>query len=125
MGAHVYPGVEGFDPSTSYRQRNLLFENHGGRYREVGGAAGPGFAEVKSSRGIALGDYYDDGDLDLLVVNDDEAPSLLRNDGAGSGHWLKVRLVGRRSNRDGIGAPRPLPDRDPRAARAADPVAGA
>ncbi len=103
-GGHVYPRVEEFDPGTSYRQRNLLFENDGGRYREVGATAGPGMVQVKGSRGIAVGDYDDDGDLDLLVVNDDEVPSLLRNDGGNSGHWLKVRLVGRRSNRDGIGA---------------------
>ena len=104
-GGHVYPGVEEFDPATGYRQRNLLFENDGrGRFTEVTARAGSGFAVARNGRGAAFGDYDDDGDLDVVVVNDGEPPSLLRNDGGNGGHWLKLRLVGRRSNRDGVGA---------------------
>jgi tetratricopeptide (TPR) repeat protein len=101
---HVYPQVDQHDPLTSYRQRNLLLANENGRFEEVGARAGPGFSLLRSGRGAAVGDYDDDGDLDLLVVNADDVPSLLRNDGGNAAHWLKVRLVGRRSNRDGIGA---------------------
>jgi Flp pilus assembly protein TadD len=101
---HVYPEVDQHDPATSYRQRNLLFANEGGRFVDVTARSGPGLALVRSGRGAAVGDYDDDGDLDLLVVNENDAPSLLRNDGGNRRHWLKVRLVGRRSNRDGIGA---------------------
>ena len=102
-GGHVFPGVETFDPATSYRQRNLLFENDGrGHFSAVppaGALAVPG-----TGRGAAFGDWDDDGDLDVLVVPLDAPPVLLRNDGGNDRAWLKVRLVGRRSNRDGIGA---------------------
>jgi tetratricopeptide (TPR) repeat protein len=100
---HVFPGVERFDPATSYSQRNLLFENDGrGRFAAVapaGALAVPG-----TGRGAAFGDWDDDGDLDVLVVQLDAPPALLRNDGGNDRAWLKLRLVGRRSNRDGIGA---------------------
>jgi tetratricopeptide (TPR) repeat protein len=103
-GGHVYPDVERFDPVTSYRQLNRLFENDGtGRYTEVADG-GPGLAVPGTGRGAAFGDWDDDGDLDVVVVNIDAPPTLLRNDSHDRGTWLKLRLVGRRSNRDGIGA---------------------
>jgi tetratricopeptide (TPR) repeat protein len=101
---HVYPQVDGRDPSTSYRQQNLLFRNEGdGRFIDVSNRSGPGLRKVRSSRGAAFGDYDDDGDLDVFVVNENDVPSLLRNDGGNARHWLKVRVIGSRSNRDGIG----------------------
>ena len=61
-------------------------------------------AELHSSRGVAFGDFDNDGDVDILVVNMNEPPSLLRNDSGGSNHWLKVLLIGTVSNRSAIGA---------------------
>jgi tetratricopeptide (TPR) repeat protein len=102
-GGHVFPDVERFDPATSYRQRNLLFENDGrGHFAEV--AAAGALAVPGTGRGAAFGDWDDDGDLDVLVVQLDAPPALLRNDGGNDRAWLKLRLLGRRSNRDGIGA---------------------
>ena len=100
---HVYPDVIKTGTST-YAQKSDLFMNTGqGRLRLVTGAAGGGLAIEKSSRGAAFGDYDNDGDVDVLVVNMDDRPTLLRNDSDG-GHWITLRLVGVRSNRDGIGA---------------------
>ncbi len=101
---HVYPVVDDYDLGTSYAQPNLVFANQGhGVFEDASPQAGPGLRVRKVSRGTAFGDYDDDGDVDILVLNADDTPTLLRNDGAG-GHWLGVRLRGRRSNRDGIGA---------------------
>jgi len=102
---HVYPNVDAHDIGTRFRQRNHLFLNvGGGRLREVGRAAGAGLAVERSFRGAAFADYDDDGDVDVLVTALDEAPLLLRNDGPFAGHALRLRLVGKRSNRDGVGA---------------------
>jgi hypothetical protein len=105
---HVYPLVDRFDWNTSYRQRPLLFRNVKGRLVEVGGSAGPAMAVAWPSRGLAVGDVDNDGDVDLLINNIDEAPALLRNDGGHrAGHWLNVRLVGdpaRKCSRDAIGS---------------------
>ncbi|MGH9200298.1 MAG: FG-GAP-like repeat-containing protein, partial [Vicinamibacterales bacterium] len=102
---HVYPQVDGNDPATSYRQQNLLFRNEGsGRFVNVSDQSGPALLQRRSSRGVAFGDYDDDGDLDIAVINENDVPALLRNDGGNNRRWLKVRLVGRQSNRDGIGA---------------------
>jgi hypothetical protein len=83
----------------------VLFRNLGdGRFEELLDAAGPGIAEAHASRGVAFGDFDNDGDLDILIMNINEPPSLLRNDVSGAGHWLKVKLVGTRSNTSAIGA---------------------
>jgi len=75
-----------------------------GRFEELIGEAGPGILAAHSSRGCAFGDFDNDGDLDILVMNMNEPPSLLRNDLSGGNHWLKVRLIGTASNRSAIGS---------------------
>ena len=107
---HVLDNVKLFDTSTSYPQRNFLFRNSGpgkmGTYTftDVSAVAGGGLAVAKSSRGTAFGDYDNDGDVDILVVNCNDSATLLRNDGGNRGHWLRIKTEGVRSNRDGIGA---------------------
>ncbi len=90
---HLYTQVDDHPQfGMSYRQTNQLLENDGhGRFRDVSAAAGPGFQEALSSRGLAAGDYDNDGDLDLLISHLDAPPSLLRNDGP-VGRWLQVAL---------------------------------
>jgi hypothetical protein len=88
---HLYPQVDGHpDHGMTYTQANLLLENTGeGWFVDATADAGPGFAIVQGSHGLAAGDYDNDGDLDLLITNLDEPPVLLRNDSA-SGAWLTV-----------------------------------
>ena len=103
----VYPEVEAKLPHYPYKTSNVVFRNLGsGRFEELIEEAGPGMAAAHSSRGAAFGDYDNDGDIDILVVNMNEPPSLLRNDYTGSGGWLQIALRGApgRSNRAAIGA---------------------
>ena len=82
----------------------MLFRNLGkGRFEELT-EAGSAIQEPHNSRGCAFGDFDNDGDLDVLVINLNEPPSLLRNDVTGSNAWLKVKLIGTKSNRSAIGA---------------------
>jgi hypothetical protein len=82
-----------------------VFRNLGnGTFEELGIEAGPGISEAHSSRGCAFGDFDNDGDLDILIVNLNEPPSLLRNDTSGKQNWIKVKLEGVKSNRSAIGA---------------------
>ena len=82
-----------------------MFRNLGdGRFEELIEEAGRGVAAAHTSRGCAFGDFDNDGDIDILVMNMNEPPSLLRNDVSGGGHWLKVLLVGVKTNRSAIGA---------------------
>ncbi|MEE3258207.1 MAG: CRTAC1 family protein [Candidatus Latescibacterota bacterium] len=99
---HVYPQVDEAAAGGRYDQRNQLFANAGdGTYGAVVG--GSGLAVEKSSRGAISGDYDNDGDVDLLITNIDDHPTLLRNDYA-SGYWLAVRLEGQGANRAALGA---------------------
>ena len=100
---HVYPDIE-LTGTGTYHQRSLLFRNRGkGRFSKVTANVGGGLALARSSRGAAFGDYDNDGDIDVLISNIDDRPTLLRNDTSG-GRWITMRLVGVKSNRDAIGA---------------------
>jgi hypothetical protein len=102
---HVYPEVEMTRSGERYLQPNQLFHNlRNGTFAEVSLQAGPAFLEKRAARGAAFGDYDNDGDLDILVNNNDGRPSLLRNDSRSEGHFLNVRLAGSGSNRDAVGA---------------------
>ena len=102
---HLDDNVELFDTSVTYAQRNQLFRNDGnGRFADVTDSAGPGLALVQVSRGVAVGDYDEDGDLDLVVTNNNQPATLLRNDGGNRHRWLSVKLIGSSGNRDAIGA---------------------
>ncbi len=105
MTGSVYPEVEKKLPQYPYRTPPILFRNLGnGRFEELFDEAGPALAARHSSRGCAFGDFDNDGDLDILIVNLNEPPSLLRNDIKGNAHWIKVKLVGAKSNRSAIGS---------------------
>jgi hypothetical protein len=101
---HVLDTIELTSPHLRYRQPPLLARNEGGRFRDVSADAGDVFRTEWAARGLAIGDIDDDGDLDLVVSTLDDRGRVLRNEGGNAGHWIELRLVGRRSNRDGIGA---------------------
>lgn len=99
---HLYPQLKDHPSGLRYAQPNLFYWNEGGRFRRA--SPGPGLEVAKVSRATAFGDYDNDGDVDLLVVNLNDAPNLLRNEGGNRNNWLGLELRGRASNRDGIGA---------------------
>jgi len=100
----VYPEVGKKVPAYPFSTPRLVFRNLGdGRFEELIEEAGPGVSDPHASRGCAFGDFDNDGDIDVLVMNMNEPPSLLRNDVTGAGHWLKVRVIGVHSNRSAIG----------------------
>ncbi|HCC58415.1 MAG TPA: RNA-binding protein [Solibacterales bacterium] len=102
---NVYPEVEAKLPSYPFKTPRLIFRNlGGGKLEELIDEAGPAITSRHASRGCAFGDFDNDGDIDVLIVNLNEPPSLLRNDLKGTHHWLKVKLIGTVSNRGAIGA---------------------
>ena len=102
---NVFPEVEKTLPAYPYKTPRIVYRNLGnGKFEELIAEAGPGISAAHSSRGCAFGDFDNDGDIDILVMNMNEPPSLLRNDVSGGGHWLKVKLIGTKSNRSAIGA---------------------
>lgn len=101
----VYPEVEKTLPSYPYKGPRIVFRNlRNGKFEELLDQAGPGISDPHASRGCAFGDFDNDGDIDVLIVNLNEPPSLLRNDVSGNNRWLKVKLVGTKSNRSAIGS---------------------
>lgn len=102
---HVYPEIAGRGLMLSYASPKLVYRNRGkGKFEDVGAMAGPGATQPHTSRGCAFGDFDNDGDIDVVVINMNEPPSLLRNDCSSGNNWLKVKCVGTKSNRSAIGA---------------------
>lgn len=88
----------------AYTEPPFLFENTGKGFRDVASEHGAPLKKFYAGRGLAVGDFDNDGDSDLLLINVGEPPALLRNDGGNRNHWLGIGLIGTTSNRDGIGA---------------------
>ena len=101
---HVYPEADQRGPELSYKQLNRVYVNEAGRVRDVTAQAGPGLTRRASSRGMAVGDVDNDGDLDALIVDLNERPTLLIQEHRGAGHWLQVSLEGVADSRDAVGA---------------------
>jgi hypothetical protein len=102
---HVLDNIEKYGGQTKYLEPKLMFRNTGGGiFENVSDRLGTDFAVPRASRGAAIGDFDNDGDLDILVNNNGEAPQLLRNDGGNANHWVEILLIGTKSNRDGVGA---------------------
>jgi hypothetical protein len=102
---HVYPEIEARFPQSPLCTPRLLFHNIGkGHFEQIlGSSAGEAIDDRHCSRGCAFGDFDNDGDLDILIINLNEPPTLLRNDIAAGRHWLKIQLIGVKTNRSAIG----------------------
>jgi hypothetical protein len=102
---HVYPEIENYHLDATFKTPRLVYRNLGnGKFKDVSAQMGPGVAERFSSRGCAFGDYDNDGDLDVLVLNMNDRFSLLRNDGGNKNNWIKLKLIGTHCNRTAVGA---------------------
>jgi hypothetical protein len=105
VNGHVRDDIADLTEGQTYAQPALLFHNEGGaRLQNVSAAAGVPITTPRVGRGLAAGDYDNDGRMDLLVSENHGPVSLWHNETTASGHWLLVRLEGKRSNRDGLGA---------------------
>jgi len=101
----VYPELERVYAKYPAHSPRIVFRNQGnGRFVELGDEAGPGISAKHQSRGAAFGDFDNDGDIDVVIMNRNEPPSLLRNDVPPGNHWIKVRLEGTKSNRSALGS---------------------
>ena len=105
INGHVYPEIAGHDVGQTYKNPRIVYRNMGnGQFKDVSAVMGPGISEHFSSRGAAFGDYDNDGDVDVLVLNMNDLPSLLCNDGGNKQNWIKIKLIGTKCNRTAIGA---------------------
>jgi hypothetical protein len=101
----VYPELEKVYAKYPAHSPRILFRNQGnGKFVELREEAGPGISAKHQSRGAAFGDFDNDGDIDVVIMNRNQPPSLLRNDAPPGNHWIKVRLEGTKSNRSALGS---------------------
>jgi hypothetical protein len=105
---HLQDVVDYYDDTTSYRARNVLLRNTGdGKFVDVSSQCGVALTAVHSARGAAFDDLDNDGDIDVVILNSRESPTVLRNmlnESGSPNHWLQIRLRGAKTNGDGVGA---------------------
>ena len=105
VNGHVYPEIDHYNFGETFKNQRLVYKNLGnGKFKDVSADMGPGITERFSSRGAAFGDYDNDGGMDALILNMNDLPSLLHNEGGNRQNWIKLKLVGTRCNRSAIGA---------------------
>jgi hypothetical protein len=105
VNGHVFPEVEKLHIDIHYKDRAILYRNlANGKFEDISRHAGPAFEEQHSARGAAFGDLDNDGSVEVVVNNQNEAPSLWKQAGKPPGHWLILKLTGTHSNRSAIGA---------------------
>jgi hypothetical protein len=105
VNGHVYPEIDTYNFGQKFKNPRLVYRNLGnGSFQDVSSQMGPGISEQFSSRGAAFGDYNNDGGVDVLILNMNEPPSLLRNNRGNKQNWIKIKLLGSQCNRTAIGA---------------------
>jgi hypothetical protein len=105
VNGHVYPEVDRNNLGSNYEEPRILYHNLGnGTFADISAGAGPGISNRASSRGLAIGDFWNDGRISAVITNLNALPSLLVNQVRSANHWIAIRTVGTKSNRDGIGA---------------------
>src|SRR5712672_2177964 len=105
VNGHVYPEVDKNNLGSNYQEPRILYHNLGkGTFADISSSAGPGITMTTSSRGLAVGDLWNDGRISAVITNLNALPSLLVNQVRSPNHWIAIRTVGTKSNRDGIGA---------------------
>jgi hypothetical protein len=96
--------IESYSPAVKHQEPLLLFHQEGGKLRNVSSQGGPAFQRRYSARGLAIGDFNNDGRLDVLIAINGGIPLLLENHSGGGNHWLGLKLEGVTCNRDAVGA---------------------
>ena len=105
VNGHVYPEVDKYKLGSDYQEPRILYRNTGkGTFEDVSAIAGPAITHKASGRGLAVGDLWNNGKLSAVITNMGEAPSLLLNEMSYPNHWIAMRTIGTKSNRDGVGA---------------------
>jgi hypothetical protein len=104
VNGHAFPEVDRLNIDIHYRERAILYRHDHRKFVDISESAGPGILEAHSSRGLAFADYDNDGSVEALVNNQNEAPSLLHLASKPSNHWIELKLEGVKSNRSAIGA---------------------
>ena len=101
---HLNDKLDLYDKTSTYLTPNVVLEQRNGRFLDVSKHAGNGLAVRSSSRGAAFDDLDNDGDIDVVILNSRQAPTLLRNDSTTKKHWIQVQLIGTKANRDAVGS---------------------
>jgi enediyne biosynthesis protein E4 len=105
VNGHVYPEINRLNREIGYRQPKVFYHNLGnGKFRDASKFAGPGVASKIAARGCAFGDFDNDGNIGVVVNPINDVPQLLRCSSAGGNNWIKLKLIGKKSNRSAIGA---------------------
>jgi hypothetical protein len=101
---HVYPRVEHMNVGATLKTPRIVYRNlANGKFKDVSARLGPGVTQRFASRGCAFGDYDNDGDVDVVVLNMNDRFSLLRCDGGNKNNWIKIKMIGAHANRSAIG----------------------